>query len=420
MKKKTFTIAGTNVSVDFDERVFYCEDGYDNKNFPFCDVMSIEQGYISGDIVTPYGVINSEKDRDELEKWVASTVLDHRHFRGSESLAGADLSCLFKYSDILTFSKKAFPQFTFDGNTGLICMFKFCSYLKNVDLSGMWSPSIEYMHEMFCCCPELVKVDFSGWDFTNINVSCTFSVDESVCPVLSTVVLKDCKGPLEDIVGDIAHHAIIREFAHTYYTSAKELANSDSGEWLSYDVAEKFLSGEFRSDVTTIIVSPDRYAEVIKLVDNAYYKICEEYKKYPWFKYFPDKSAYKTLVRVVLSNGNTDSETTSLLVDKIREAFSKGNNEKEIYNLLKEEGRSDYDIVCAMACVGFDLDTSNNDIVSSYCRKVINPQIRDVLKPNSGVTVGEVVGSLYKSYPKALVDHAMVLYTWEMSPSVEE
>ena len=415
---KTYEILGNAVSVEYDENAFDSE--YEKKLcFPYYNDCLISD-YVKGSVELPGGILDSSGS--DFEELVASRMLNHLNFKGCKEFVDMGFSFestpfLFAYSCIKNFNKKLFPNFTFEGMCDVGAMFRFCMYLESVDLSEFYHQDISRISQMLDSCWELRTVNFSNWDFTGIKVFHTFGTDWSCSPVLSRVVLVGCSGPLYEIIRDIVYNSIVREIAHTH---SKTVGDVDGNFVMHMEDVESFMSGEHRSDSTTIIVSPDRYAEVKSLIEKAYKDVYQECKRTYFSNSFPRRDRFKELVKVALPNGNTDSETTSLLVDKIREAFSKGNNEKEIYNLLKEEGRSDYDIVCAMACVGFDLGISNNDIVSSYCRKVINPQIRDVLKPNSGVTVGEVVGSLYKSYPKALVDHAMVLYTWEMSPSVVE
>lgn len=100
-----------------------------------------------------------------------------------------------------------------------------------------------------------------------------------------------------------------------------------------------------------------------------------------------------------LYNVKLEKEVLGMLKD--------GNSENEVLSLLKIEGKSEEDIVKAMANV-----SNESSVVHSYCEKVIVPEIKQLLE--IGCTVGEVLetlkttnNSLYKK--KILVDYALCM-----------
>lgn len=411
MQSKIFSILGNSVPVEYDNKVLIKDYG----NYWLSGDMPSSYRYLTK---TPYGIV--EANSYDAKQYVAFILCNHLHLKGIDSFCDSvvkDLSCFFRYFNIKAFSRKSFPVFNFEGIESMSSMFSWCRYLECVDFTDFSLDSIVSMRECFMDCYKLRVVDFSGIDFSNKDIQNIWGTDESkCCPVLERVVLKECRGSLHDIVLEIVKNSLFREFVYRTYRQVESLPNNDISESVCFD--EDFFSGGNRSDIVTVVVTPERYSEVCMLVQDVYEEAVKSVFGSRKCKTF-SREELSRYVRVSLPSVNTDSETIALLVEKIREKFKNGCSEKETYASLKEEGASDYEIVSAMVNTGIDLGKSRYGLVSSYCERVIVPQIREALNPRSDLTVGQVAEDLYKSYSQALVDHAIVLYTWEMYPSIE-
>ena len=105
-------------------------------------------------------------------------------------------------------------------------------------------------------------------------------------------------------------------------------------------------------------------------------------------------------------NSSIDGISLLKIEEEVSELLSEGKSEKEVYSVLKNKNIPTNDIIKAFSKVKPD-----SKMLSSFCDKVIIPNILSIFNKEKGIseyTVGGVAKMLYEKYPENLVNKAIV------------
>lgn len=128
--------------------------------------------------------------------------------------------------------------------------------------------------------------------------------------------------------------------------------------------------------------------------------------KIEWNKISVEDDSFESNVTIHYNSSSSDDGILLKIEEEVRKLLSEGKSEKEVYSTLKSRNIPTNGILEAFSKVKPD-----SEIVSSFCDKIIVPNILSIFKKEKGIskyTVGEVADILYKKYPRVLVNEAII------------
>ena len=293
-----------------------------------------------------------------------------------------DLNNLFGYcGKLLRFTKRDFPNLDLDDIYSLNWTFSSCKKLREVDLSGFKFYGLKRMCGTFQGCPELVRVNLSNINFTDVLTRDLFYSKSNgmMCQSLTELILEDY------YEGCYACHCIIAsDFIKNYIAAIK---------------ANKMISRR-----ATIVV-PEREVNAVE------YEVEKEFEeKIP--------KGYKVVVtcredlqkRLNMDQIDLVSRIQYLYSGDFDAMASLDSIDSAVFDALKSDINrySTESIIDALQFAGI-----SNRITDSYYSKNILPLLEKYLPGDgsqSSYSIGDVAKMLYKKFPESLVNRSIVRF----------